>query len=231
MIESKMNLAHQTLFYSSVVVFFVTLFVSPLTALFGMIYAMVISTLVVSSYYHRYLAHKSWNCPRWLEVVLLTLGAGHGFMPGFSWVNIHFKHHRFADTEKDPHGPHLSLFKNLNLAMHTIDVRYVTRRLYNDSLVMFQVNHYWKILIVCFLVWSCLFGPLSWFAINAYSFINLVAVNMIAHRKGKGPINIPALALFVSGETYHKNHHDNPNEAKFGTMDPGWWWIKVFQRA
>jgi stearoyl-CoA desaturase (delta-9 desaturase) len=229
--ESKSNLIHQALFYISATAFILSIFSIPYVTLMAVLYGWAAGTIVVSCYYHRYLSHRSWNCPRWLEWVLLLLGAGHGFLPAFSWVNIHHRHHRYTDTDKDPHGPQLSIFKNLNIATNLINVRYVTRSLYEDKLVMFQINHYWKILIVYFILWSYFFGPAIWFIINGYVFLMLVVVNMIGHRVGQGPVNLIVTPIFLSGETYHKNHHDNPRAAKFGTFDPGWWFIRLFQRA
>lgn len=226
--EARYSIAHQTLFYLSAIIGMCGWIFDPLTTFYGLLYGFVAGTIVVSSYYHRCLSHSSWKCPRWLEAILLLLGAGHAYMPAISWVNVHHRHHRYTDTIKDPHGPHKSLVENLNLAMHKFDRKFASRRLLNDSLVMFQVNHYWTIMIVYFIAWSVVFDPLSWFAITGFTFLALVAVNMIGH-KNHTPINIPQAALFTAGETYHKNHHDHPNSPRFGLIDPGWWFIRLVQ--
>lgn len=229
--KSLFNIIHQILFYISAVVFVWSIFFHTYYALLAVIYSWFVGTMVVSCYYHRYLSHKSWNCPRWLEKLLLLLGAGHGFMPAFSWTNIHLRHHKFHDTEKDPHGPHLSIFKNLNLAMHHINIKFVRRYIYENRLVMFQLKHYWKILIIYFFVWSYFLSPLLWFNINGCVFLGLVAVNMTGHKKNYGPINRNLTPIVVAGETYHENHHRSPGTARFGLLDPGWWFIKLFHRA
>ena len=203
-------------------------FIDPSVTFFSLMYGFAVATLVVSSYYHRCLSHSAWACPRWTEVVLLLLGAGHAFMPAIGWVNVHLRHHRYTDTEKDPHGPHKSLAENLKLAMHTFDGRFASKRLINDPLIMFQVNNYWKIMITYFAVWSFVFGPLSWFAVTGFSYLVLVMINIVGHENHQ-PVNKPYLALFTAGETYHKNHHDNPRSPRFGLIDPGWWYIKLLQ--
>lgn len=233
---SLANIAHQALFYASVLFLLYAVLYTPLLVLGMYVYAGIVGTIVISSYYHRCLAHGAWTCPRWLESALLLLGAGHGFMPALSWVNVHMRHHRFSDTFRDPHGPSKTWIQNFNLALHPVEKRYVSRRLLNNNRVMFQIKHYWKILLVYFLIWSVCFGPLSWFLINAIAYLALVAVNMIGHWN-KTPTNLPLpftiillLAFNLAGETYHKNHHNFPGNAKFGNLDPGWWFILLVEK-
>jgi stearoyl-CoA desaturase (delta-9 desaturase) len=55
--------------------------------------------------FHRLLAHRGFACPRWVERTLAILGtACLQFSPGF-WVAVHRRHHRFTDTDGDPHSP------------------------------------------------------------------------------------------------------------------------------
>lgn len=226
--ESRYSILHQALFYVSGAVFVYSLIVNPITTIWAMLYACVTGAMVVSSYYHRYLSHRSWQCPRWMEVLLLVLGAGHAYMPAVSWVNVHHRHHRYSDTDKDPHGPRKSLFSNLNLAMHQFDRRFASRSLLSDQAVMFQLKYYWLIMLVYFGVWSLLFSPTTWFIITGHTFLSLVLVNIIGHLRHT-PTNIPLIGLFFAGETYHKSHHQNPSNARFGSVDPGWWFIKTVQ--
>jgi stearoyl-CoA desaturase (delta-9 desaturase) len=224
--EARYSIAHQFVFYISALIGMVGWVVDPQTTFLSLLYGFVVGTIVISSYYHRCLSHSSWKCPRWIEFVLLMLGAGHAYMPAVSWVNVHHRHHRYTDTDKDPHGPHKSIISNLNLAMHKFDRRFASRRLLSDRFVMFQVDHYWTIMITYFVLWSIVFNPLSWFAVTGFSFLALVFVNLIGHRNHT-PINIPYVAIFTAGETYHKNHHDAPHSPRFGLIDPGWWFIKL----
>lgn len=227
--ESLRSILHQIIFYISSVVFLYQLVINPLSTLSVMVYAWVTGAIIVSAYYHRCLSHRSWQCPRWLQVVLLFLGAGHAYMPAVSWVNVHLRHHRYSDTDKDPHGPRKSMVGNLNLAMHQFDRRFASRTLLGDALIMFQLKHYWAIMAIYFIVWSFVFSPTSWFIITGHTFLTLVAVNLIGHWR-LTPINIPVIGLFFAGETYHKNHHDSPNNPRFGLFDPGWWFIKLARR-
>lgn len=221
---------HQILFFTSLCVTAFALFAEQWQLLLTWyVYGAILMPCITSAYYHRYVTHNSWACPKWLEVVFLILGAGHGMMSAIGWSNIHTQHHRFADTFKDPHGPHKSFWKNLQLALLPFDPRSATRRVVTNKLYLMQAKYYWWILGVYFIVWCLLFGPISWFFINAHNFIAMVSVNLIGHRIGK-PINTPAFSLFVGGEAYHKHHHDHPRDPKFGTIDTGWWIIRLIDK-
>jgi stearoyl-CoA desaturase (Delta-9 desaturase) len=55
--------------------------------------------------YHRCFAHRAFRARPWLRRLLAVAGsmAGHG--PLIWWVATHRRHHRFVDTEHDPHSP------------------------------------------------------------------------------------------------------------------------------
>ncbi|RZA09751.1 MAG: hypothetical protein EOP11_00650 [Proteobacteria bacterium] len=58
--------------------------------------------------FHRYFAHRSFTASRGLKIALGILGCAGG-LGTISWfAAIHRRHHRFTDTEKDPHSPHPS---------------------------------------------------------------------------------------------------------------------------
>uniref|UniRef100_A0A0A0KTF2 Fatty acid desaturase domain-containing protein n=1 Tax=Cucumis sativus TaxID=3659 RepID=A0A0A0KTF2_CUCSA len=59
----------------------------------------------ISVSYHRNLAHRSFNLPKWLEYLFAYCGVHALQGDPIGWVKIHRCHHRFVDTEKDPHSP------------------------------------------------------------------------------------------------------------------------------
>jgi len=55
--------------------------------------------------YHRLLSHRSFQCPMWVERVLVYIAlCCMQDAPG-RWVAAHRIHHKFADDEPDPHSP------------------------------------------------------------------------------------------------------------------------------
>ncbi|KAK9164590.1 hypothetical protein Syun_005492 [Stephania yunnanensis] len=74
--------------------FLVGLCIGIITGMFG-----------ISVSYHRNLAHRAFNLPKWLEYLFAYCGIlsfqGHPIL----WVSMHRLHHQFADEDRDPHSP------------------------------------------------------------------------------------------------------------------------------
>ncbi|MGE0755527.1 MAG: acyl-CoA desaturase [Pirellulaceae bacterium] len=65
----------------------------------------VFGTLGVNLGFHRLLTHRGFECPRWLEYVLATLGVCSLEETPAYWVAVHRVHHQHSDTKEDPHSP------------------------------------------------------------------------------------------------------------------------------
>ncbi|XP_023515073.1 palmitoyl-monogalactosyldiacylglycerol delta-7 desaturase, chloroplastic-like [Cucurbita pepo subsp. pepo] len=59
----------------------------------------------ISVSYHRNLAHRSFKLPKWLEYSLAYCGAHALQGDPIDWVSTHRCHHRYVDSERDPHSP------------------------------------------------------------------------------------------------------------------------------
>jgi len=59
----------------------------------------------INVFYHRYLTHKGFQCPKWLEYTMAVLGVCCFQDTPARWVAIHRRHHEHADDEPDPHTP------------------------------------------------------------------------------------------------------------------------------
>ncbi|CAN1176241.1 Palmitoyl-monogalactosyldiacylglycerol delta-7 desaturase, chloroplastic [Linum perenne] len=55
--------------------------------------------------YHRNLAHRSFKVPKWLEYLCAYCGAHALQGDPITWISNHRFHHRYTDTERDPHSP------------------------------------------------------------------------------------------------------------------------------
>lgn len=69
-----------------------------------------ISSIGINMTYHRLLTHRGFKVPQWFEYVLSTIAAMSGQGPMLLWVAEHRLHHRYSDTEKDPHSPKQGFF-------------------------------------------------------------------------------------------------------------------------
>lgn len=190
---------------------------------------MIIVAGTVSAYYHRYATHKSWNCPRWLEEGFLLLGGLFSFTQAISWVAAHRKHHRYADTDKDPHGPQKGFWGNVLISYYPINLAHAGRQNLNYEPYQRQLKYYFLLNLIGFVVMTYFFGAISWTIINTYSFVGQVCTNYFGHADGK-PTTRPWLSPLLAGETYHELHHSKPNLAIFGRWDLGGWIIRLVDR-
>ncbi|MGD9683717.1 MAG: fatty acid desaturase [Candidatus Obscuribacterales bacterium] len=64
----------------------------------------IFNTLGVSIGYHRLLAHRSYKCPKFVEYFWVLNGYLAFQSSPIWWATMHRAHHRFSDTELDPHA-------------------------------------------------------------------------------------------------------------------------------
>lgn len=184
--------------------------------------------------YHRLLSHRSWNPPKWVEY-LFTLFATIGMTgSALSWVAIHRKHHRFSDTEKDPHDPATKgWFWTHFLSMYAVvELKYVPDLLRN-KFYLFQHKYYFLINLIYAVILYLLdpFALVYAWLIPAMILWNAgSAIVSISHRNG-GPQTDLSLAILTWGEGYHTAHHKNANAWRFGKIDLGGWIIEKFFRS
>ena len=189
----------------------------------------------MSMTYHRLIAHRSWQAPRWLEI-FGTLCATIGLTgSSLAWCSVHREHHEKPDTKTDPHSPkfkkwwHIQFFSML----YQPKIRLIRDKL-KDPFHSFVHRNYFYINIfyglgVCFLdpfalVYAYLFpATILW---NCGS-----AVNTIGHLWGyknfkseNNSRNNPLLALITWGEGWHNNHHWKPKKFYFGVK---WYEVDV----
>ncbi|KAK9145412.1 hypothetical protein Sjap_005315 [Stephania japonica] len=74
--------------------FWVATFLTLITSLVG-----------VSISYHRNLAHRAFNLPKWLEYFFAYCGILSFQGDPMFWVSMHRMHHQHTDKEQDPHSP------------------------------------------------------------------------------------------------------------------------------
>ncbi|MEZ5872546.1 MAG: fatty acid desaturase [Nitratireductor sp.] len=65
----------------------------------------VFGTLGINLFYHRFLTHKGFQCPKWLERTLAVLAVCCFQDSPARWVAVHRRHHEFSDKDADPHSP------------------------------------------------------------------------------------------------------------------------------
>jgi len=169
-----------------------------------------------SAGFHRLFAHRSYKTHPFWEWFLLITGTLSCYGSSFQWTVVHSQHHKFSDTDKDPHrfGHWTEMFKS-NYMIEKISMsakRYVKHLLKKPGHKWIH-NHYWAIpasfaMILGFLSLKVLLflymAPLGLVIFSAALF------NYISHGES-GPNNSAFYSLQASGEWRHKLHHDKPH--------------------
>jgi stearoyl-CoA desaturase (delta-9 desaturase) len=170
------------------------------------------------------------------------------------WVAIHRKHHRFIDTDGDPHSPKLFGIKNIVFRgvyyyyQAAKDARmiveygvgtpndWVERKIYTKHnflgvFLMLAIN-------ILLFGWI---GILIWLVqIVWIPFWAAGIINGLGHWWGykntdnkDSSTNIFPLAIWIGGEELHNNHHAEPANPrlsrKWWEIDIGWIWINIFK--
>lgn len=194
--------------------------------LWGIFAGILMSTFVASAYYHRALTHRSWKPNKLIHYVFLTLGAGFWLMPALYWVAIHRKHHKFYDTDKDPHGPKVGFWKNLLMVMNDPEPRFLKTDMKNQFM-RWQNDNYLTIAFMCLAI-AMFTYPIFYLTTVGYVYLAFFVVNNYGHYQGTRDSHI--LSLLCGGEMYHRKHHADQNDPKFGILDLGYYglikWVK-----
>jgi stearoyl-CoA desaturase (Delta-9 desaturase) len=181
---------------------------------------------------HRYFTHKSFKANFPLRLILVVLQTVSGQYSAIDWSMIHRIHHKFVDTDADPHNSKRGLFfSHVGWIMYKTHPETLKAEkkidmsdLYSDPLVNFQHRFYLPIFftINMFLPVGimCYFGEsfvTAWHAnMFRYVLMNHVVwcINSVAHVWGARPYdkditptNTYLVSFFNFGEGWHNYHH------------------------
>ena len=189
-----------------------------------------------SVFMHRCWSHRAWHPKRYFNLFGLLMCSLTLSGNSLSWVSIHREHHRFSDTERDPHSPFYKSRLRVQFLTYLseIKIKYVVD-LARDTDHVFFAKYYWYVNII---VWLSLYliDPYLlgfWFSMLGIIILKPNLINTLSHYPDKpGPRNNIFLAtLFLSGEPFHANHHDDPQNYTFSNhwyqFDPSEYLIKL----
>ena len=189
-------------------------------------------------YYHRYLSHRSFEMPVWMQRVCMVLGVFCAFGSPIGVAAVHVRHHRDADTEDDPHPAHHAFaawFWTHPAFGAALDLP-TTRRLMRDKWLVFVSQHYFTIYIGTVVLAALINVNIAiyGFLIPAvYAFFANGIINVVCHRWGyqrhqtednSRNNHIANTLLLFSGIAMHNNHHARPASP---TMSSAWYEIDL----
>lgn len=166
-----------------------------------------------SIFYHRIHCHHTHNVHPLIEFIGTTFGFYGSLIPPADFCMSHFNHHKYADTDLDPHCHSTqgwkTLFPILWKVADQVDFRTIIRLRRNKIVGLFS-EKYWRLVPLPLLL--LLVSPQAFlflFLIPCTLSIWSTAISTMNHDKN-GPKNMGFWYGIVSGaEHMHKNHHDD----------------------
>lgn len=219
---------------------------APVEALLLCGFTYFIRMFGITAVYHRYFAHRAYKTSRPVQFFLACLGCSALQKGPLWWAAHHRRHHRYSDTEDDPHSPHATSFwwshvgwimSNEHEETPWNSIRDWSRY---PELRWLDRNHWVPgiaLAVLCYLFgvwtgaggWACL----AWgFVVSTVILYHAVfAVNSLCHLFGSRRYNTRddsrnnlLVAVLTLGEGWHNNHHHYQSSANQGFF---WWEIDI----
>jgi stearoyl-CoA desaturase (delta-9 desaturase) len=200
--------------------------------------------------FHRLVSHRSFEVPKWLEYILVFCGTLACQGGPFYWIGGHRIHHKYSDTDLDPHDSnkgfwwsHLGwmLWENASVKE---DIPRYTKDIQDDPFYQFCEKYFIPIQIILGLL---LYWWGGWSFVIWGIFVRLVVVFHVtwfvnsathkfgykSHESNDNSRNCWWVALLTFGEGWHNNHHAYQYSARHGLewweIDLTWMTIRVLQ--
>ncbi|MEZ5427793.1 MAG: fatty acid desaturase [Pyrinomonadaceae bacterium] len=204
--------------------------------------------------YHRLLTHGGYKAPKWLEYLLTLCGTLALQSGAISWVATHRIHHKYTETDGDPHSPRGGVFwahmgwilqGTAQMQDEATMGRYAPD-LMKDKNHRLMNKYYWLTSVI---VGAVLFAVGGWSMVLWGIFLRTVIgwhatwlVNSATHLWGTRRFethddsrNNALIAAITFGEGWHNNHHAHPRSARHGLawyeFDFNWMQIRLLERV
>ncbi|KAJ6638267.1 Acyl-CoA Delta-9 desaturase [Pseudolycoriella hygida] len=221
--------------------------VSGKVILFGFAYGFI-SSYGISAGAHRYWAHKCYKVTRPLYFILLFLQTIALQNCVIEWVRDHRVHHKYSDTNADPHNASRGFFFShmgwLMCKKHPDVFKYGKRidmtDLTSDPILRFQKKYYVPLVLFCtfalpITISMYFFNTPFWYAYHWHILRYVVSlhitwsINSVSHIWGSKPFekdikptDTYAIGFMAFGEGWHNYHHVYPFDYKVSEL-PRYW--------
>jgi fatty-acid desaturase len=203
---------------------------------------------------HRRLIHNSFECPLWLEYILVYSGVLVGLAGPYSMIRTHDMRD-WAQRQTDCHDyfAHRQPFLidgfwqlHCDVVLDAPPAVSFEDRIADDRIYRFMERTWmwqqlpWALLFLVLGGWNWVFWGIC--ARVAVCVTGHWLIGFFAHRTGPRSwhvegagvqgYNVRFCGLITMGESYHNNHHAFPGSARIGIergqVDLGWWLIRIF---
>jgi fatty-acid desaturase len=180
----------------------------------------------VSLTFHRSITHRALDMHPFIELIGKFFASVGGTGSPISWVLIHRAHHKYSDTDQDPHSAR-DVLKYVIGKYPTVSARGM-RKLAESKFNKVMHRHYYLIILAYGAVWGVM--GLDYFC---YGFVYPMVLNMIAghlvnwythsnyilnyrlHETKDTSQNNVVIGMLTWGEGFHNTHHRYPGRANF----------------
>lgn len=217
---------HTAMQYLPIVAVWWALFISGAGIGWWIASAVVIFVLNVYGFgiaFHHTFSHRTFTFNRPIEIALMYIGTCATLVAPLTWAVTHMAHHRYVDTEDDPHAPSTLGWKILFFINH-VPKKYSAlscRHLIKDKAHLWFDSHigYWTTVLsfplLCFLVGG-LYGLVFLWAIPTFYLLLTGMIFALAHYGETNEFGHKArdswvLSLFSFGDGNHLKHHSEWN--------------------
>lgn len=166
---------------------------------------------------HRFYSHRYFEMHKPIEYFVAWCSSMAGLGSPLSYVSIHNIHHKYNDTELDPHGRTKgwhSIFYCYHKYIQSKDIIFTKNLTYLMREYTVLHDYYWLWVFGCAGLMYAIGGLnvfLFCWAIPASLTLWAVALVLLLQHDDHGPSNTRNYMWFGFGETWHKNHHDDPS--------------------
>ncbi len=211
-----------------------------------------IRMFAITAFFHRYLSHKTFQTSRPFQFLFILIGTMSAQRGPLWWAAHHRYHHRFTDTEHDPHSSHHGFWYS-HVGWFLNEQNFSTRKEVIKDWLKFPeivwldrfslpVVLFTALAIYLFGNWLNVAYPnlgtsgpqlLVWgFVISTVLLIHAtLCINSLAHLYGHRDFetkdnsrNNLFLSIITLGEGWHNNHHYYAGSTRQGFF---WWQIDV----
>ena len=180
----------------------------------------------VSLTFHRSITHRALDMHPFIELIGKFFASVGGTGSPISWVLIHRAHHKYSDTDQDPHSAK-DVLKYVIGKYPTVSAKGM-RKLAESKFNKFMHRHYYLVILSYGAMWATL-GP-DYFC---YGFVYPMVLTMIAGHlvnwythsdyvfnyrltnTNDTSQNNTLIGLLTWGEGFHNTHHSRPGRANF----------------
>jgi stearoyl-CoA desaturase (delta-9 desaturase) len=218
---------------------FLIAYFNPLYVVYAAIFSWFISSIADATY-HRCWAHKMYEPKnRFTKWLMIFLGSYTTWGSILEWALLHRVHHKWPDTDVDPHSVKLHGWFNVwTLNWWNVEhlkqrkyVKFVTDLLRDKDVVWQNKWHNYTVLF-----WPVLLGSIAFYYQSMEFFVYTYIVPQFFANFASGMLNVLGhthphwkwVGFVTAGHGDHEKHHENQSLAKYSKTDFTYYWTRLF---